>query len=199
MTPAKPALAENISWERMIRAVELVRERLVRSTGALANAAVPYAVIGGNAVMAWVNTIDPAATRNTPDVNLLVSREHFAAARATLENAGFVHDSASDAPVFLDAPGAKRHSCVRLLFACEKVRPADLLPTPGMSDAVVLEGMRIVSLQALVGMKLTAFRTIDRVHLRDMAGIGLIDATWPARFQPDLAARLQQILDTPGG
>ena len=34
----------------MIRAVQKVRERLLRATAALARANVPYAVIGGNAI-----------------------------------------------------------------------------------------------------------------------------------------------------
>ena len=47
--------------ERMVRAVEMVRERLLRSTAALEAAGVPYAVIGGNAVAAWVSKVDPGA------------------------------------------------------------------------------------------------------------------------------------------
>jgi hypothetical protein len=48
-------------------------------------------------------------------------------------------------------------------------------------------------------MKLIAWRDKDRTHLRDMIGVGLIDATWPARFPPPLADRLQQLLDNPNG
>ena len=48
-------------------------------------------------------------------------------------------------------------------------------------------------------MKLASFRLIDRVHLRDLIGVGLIDQTWPARLTPELAARLQQLLDNPDG
>jgi hypothetical protein len=48
-------------------------------------------------------------------------------------------------------------------------------------------------------MKLTSYRDKDRTHLRDLLDVGLIDATWPARFPPELAARLQQVLDTPEG
>jgi hypothetical protein len=44
-----------VSWERMIRAVEKVRERLRRAVAALEAAGVPYAVAGGNAVAAWVS------------------------------------------------------------------------------------------------------------------------------------------------
>jgi len=48
-------------------------------------------------------------------------------------------------------------------------------------------------------MKLVANRDHDRTHLRDILRVGLIDATWPARFPPELAARLQHVLDTPDG
>ena len=43
-----------LALQRMERAVEKVRNRLLRSTAALEAAGIPYAVIGGNAVMAWV-------------------------------------------------------------------------------------------------------------------------------------------------
>jgi hypothetical protein len=48
-------------------------------------------------------------------------------------------------------------------------------------------------------MKLTSYRRRDQVHLEDMLEIGLIDASWVTRFPPELAARLQHLIDTPGG
>jgi len=56
------------SWDRMIEAVEAVRERALRATAALKQAGIPYAVVGGNAVAAWVARVDKAAVRNTQDV-----------------------------------------------------------------------------------------------------------------------------------
>jgi hypothetical protein len=46
-----------VSWERMIGAVEKVRDRLLRASAALEKAGVPCAVAGGNAVAAWVSRI----------------------------------------------------------------------------------------------------------------------------------------------
>ena len=46
-------------------------------------------------------------------------------------------------------------------------------------------------------MKLTAFRDKDRVHLRDMLDVGLIDASWLARLPASLAERLQELIDHP--
>ena len=46
-----------LALERMERAVLKVRERLLRATSALETAGVPYAVVGGNAVAAWIEPI----------------------------------------------------------------------------------------------------------------------------------------------
>src|ERR1043166_6633777 len=61
-------------WERMIRAVEKVRERLHRSAAALDAAAVPYAIVGGNAVAAK----RPRRVLSNPDVlRLTVARSQY--------------------------------------------------------------------------------------------------------------------------
>jgi hypothetical protein len=60
--------------DRMVLAVERVRERVLRATSALESAGVPYAVAGGNAVAAWVATVDPSAVRNTQDGDILLRR-----------------------------------------------------------------------------------------------------------------------------
>jgi hypothetical protein len=48
-------------------------------------------------------------------------------------------------------------------------------------------------------MKLMSNRRKNQVHLLDMIGVGLIDASWPSRFSPALGARLQELLDNPDG
>ena len=48
-------------------------------------------------------------------------------------------------------------------------------------------------------MKLSAFRDKDRVHLRDLASVGLIDATWLPRLSDELRERLAEILASPEG
>ncbi len=57
----------------------------------------------------------------------------------------------------------------------------------------------LISLESLIRMKLISFRDKDRMHLRDLASVGLPDETWPARFPESLAKRLQVILDDPDG
>jgi hypothetical protein len=48
-------------------------------------------------------------------------------------------------------------------------------------------------------MKLTSFRLKDRVHMRDMIDVGLIDESWLPRLPVELAARLKELLDNPEG
>src|SRR3954447_9970222 len=116
--------------ERMVQAVEKVRERLRRATAALDAAGVPYAVIGGNAVAAWVSKVDPGAARNTVDVDLMVNRADLAAITAALVKAGFLHHELMDVHMFLDGPNGRPRDAVHILFAGEKVRAHYSVPAP---------------------------------------------------------------------
>jgi hypothetical protein len=203
--PANPELAAAqspiqygpISWERMIRAVEKVRERLNRAAAALEAAEIPYAVAGGNAVAAWVSRVDEAAVRNTQDVDILLRRDDLERAKAALAAAGFIFRHVKSIDMFLDGPGAKARDAIHIIFAGEKVSPDSLAPSPNVDEADMGGPFHIVELEPLVRMKLTSYRLKDRVHLLDMINVGLIDATWPNRFPPGLAARLQSLLDNP--
>ena len=187
------------SWERVESAVEKVRQRLLRSAAALRSAGVLYAVVGGNAVALWVSRIDEAAVRNTQDVDLLIRRTDLDRARMALEAAGFVYRHVGGMDIFLDGPGAKPREAVHLVFAGEKVRPEELLPNPDVMESEETDLFCVLSLEALTRIKLTAFRDKDRMHLRDLIDSGLIDGHWPEKFPSPLAARLQQLLDTPEG
>ena len=99
--------ATSISLDRMVSAVEKVRQRLIRATAALNSAGVKYAVAGGNAVAAWVSSVDESAVRNTQDVDILIRREDFDATKRALEKAGFVYRHVAGLDVFLDGPDAK--------------------------------------------------------------------------------------------
>src|SRR5271157_606981 len=114
-----------VGWERALMAAERVKERLRRATKALDSAGVPYAVVGGNAVAEWVARVDDEAVRNTRDVDILVRRADFAAAKTALEAAGFVYHYLWDVDTFIDGPDGKPSAGVHLLFAGEKVRADD--------------------------------------------------------------------------
>jgi len=187
------------SWDRVIQAVEAVRQRALRSTAALAAAKIPYAVIGGNAVAAWVARVDRAAVRNTQDVDILLRRADFEAAKLALESEGFVYCKVLEVDCFLDGPDASPRDAVHIVFANEKVKPKDLEVTADVSEIEKSDDYDILKLESLIRMKLTSFRDKDRVHLRDMISIGLIDTSWPDRFQSELGDRLKTLLDDPNG
>jgi len=171
-------IADVLLLDRMVSAVEKVRERLLRAANALDSAGVPYAVIGGNAVASWVASMDEAAVRNTRDVDILLRREDLARASAALESEGFVYRHVRGVDMFLDGPDSKVRDAVHVLFAGEKVHPNDFLPAPDISEAERAAFFRVLSLEALVRVKLNVFRTRDQMHPRDMLDVGLIDAFW---------------------
>jgi hypothetical protein len=191
--------AEQSLLERMVTAVERVRDRLKRATAALEAAGVPYAVVGGNAVAAWVATIDPGAVRNTQDVDILLRREDRDAAERAFAAAGFIRANVSGVDMFLDGPDPRPRDAVHVLIAGEKIRPTGLAPAPDVAESEELQGFRVLALKPLVRMELASFLLNDRVDLQDMLEVGLIDASWPARFPPELGARLQLLIDTPEG
>ena len=194
-----PLVLKPFSFEAYVDAVEQVRLRLLRATAALAAAGVDYAVAGGNAVAAWVTRVDPAAVRATQDVDILLRRDQMAAATVALESAGFVYRHAAGLDIFLDGEAGRPRNAVRVIFANEKVHEHEPVANPDMAETESAQDYRVLSLEALVRIKLTAFRDKDRTHLRDLIDVGLVDATWPARFPLELGGRLQLLLDTPGG
>lgn len=190
---------EAFVFDRMFGAVEKVRERLERACRALEDAGIPYAVIGGNAVAAWVATKDDGAVRNTRDVDLLLRDEDFDRAAEALRAVGFYRESVMDVTVFLDGPDGKPSQGVHVLRADQKVRENYVSAAPRIDQALTIDGKRIVELTELVRMKLNSYRRKDQMHLLDMIGVGLIDDRWPSRFESPLDERLQTLLDDPDG
>ena len=195
-----PMTANMTLLDRMVLGVERVRDRLMRASKALEAAGVPYAVAGGNAVAAWVATVDASAVRNTQDVDVLLRRADLETAAKALEKAGFIRRHVAGMDVFLDGPDAKVRDAVHVVMAGEKVRPEYAAAAPDVGESARpggAGGFSVVTLEALVRMKLTSFRDKDRTHLRDMLDIGLIGDSWTSRLGPKLGARLQQLIDTP--
>ncbi len=187
------------SWQRMIEAVEAVRERAIRATTALRDANIPYAVAGGNAVAAWVARVDRAAVRNTQDVDILVQRSDFDAVKQALESVGFTHYELMGIDCFIDGPDGSPRDAVHLLYAGEKVRPEYTTPSAEVTEAESTDDYDVLAIDALVRMKLNSYRRKDQVHLMDMLEVGLIDSTWLTRMPPEHAERLQQLIDDPDG
>ncbi len=187
------------SWERMIEAVEAVRERALRATAALKAASIPYGVAGGNAVAAWVARVDRAAVRNTQDVDILVRRADFDRVKQALESVGFVHQKLAGIDCFIDGPEGSPRDAVHLLYATEKVRSEYVVPSADVTEVESAGDYDVVNLPALLRMKLNSYRLKDKVHVLDMLSVGLIDASWLPLLPSVHAERLQQLIDNPDG
>jgi hypothetical protein len=182
-------------WERYLMAMDKLTDRLNRITGALTTMGVPYALVGGQAVIFWVTTKDPAAVRTTKDVDILIQREDLPKAKAAALSVGMEFFEVVDVGMFLDSNDPNPRRGVHLIWAGEKVKPEDPLPNPTIDERTELEpGKFVVLLPGLLRTKLMANRDRDRVHLRDMIDVGLIDRSMLEGLPAELAARLDALL-----
>jgi hypothetical protein len=81
-------------------------------------------------------------------------------------------------------PPAQTHlpvSWERMIRAVEKVRESLLRAVAALETAGVPYAVK------------------DRTHLRDLIGVGLLDASWISRLPAELAPRLQSLLDNTEG
>jgi len=73
---------------------------------------------------------------------------------------------------FIDGPDGSPRDAVHLLYAGEKVRPGYATPSAEVTESESAEDYDVLTLQALVRMKLNSFRRTDQVHLMDMLEVG---------------------------
>lgn len=185
---------------RAERAVEKVHERMLKTCRALEGAGVPYAVIGGNAVAVWVGSRDEGAIRNTKDVDVLLNRADLQKAEQAMASAGFDLAEVNGVTMFLEKADPVRSRAVHLIFAGERIRPSDPYPAPPIVRGIRSpDGVEAIQLRELLILKLIAFRDVDRVHIRDLLGVGLIDDALAAQVPPELRPRLESIRANPDG
>ncbi len=185
-------------WKRMERAVEKVNERLRTTVRILEEAKVPYAVVGGHAVRAWVAQVEEAALRTTRDVDILVRPIDLPAMIAAMTAAGFHHRHTSGLDMFVEHCDASARDAIHVVLVGKVERSGDE-PNPDIEPLVRTGDFQTIELETLVRMKLNAFRRRDQVHLLDMISLGMIDDSWLNRFQNQLQLRLEELLNDPDG
>lgn len=186
-------------WARMERAVERVNERLRKTVKIFEDSKIPYAVVGGHAVRAWVAQMDEAAVRTTRDVDILIRPSDLPAVIETMTAAGFHYRQISGLDMFVEDPDGSARDAVHIVLSGQMVRPDDHDPNPDVEPFETANEFRTIQFESLVRMKLNSYRDKDRVHIRDMISVGLIDESWPKRFPGELGRRLQKLLDDPNG
>jgi hypothetical protein len=132
----------------------------------------------------------------------LLRREDLPAAIQALQVAGYTHRRVASLgggamDVFLDTPEGKIRDAVHVLFAGEKPKQDALYANAEVEESEDVGEFTLISLDALVRMKLAAWRDKDRVHLRDLADVGLLDRTMVANLDATLGSRLLHILEQP--
>ena len=177
-------------------AVERVEQLLHRLTQALNDAGIDYAIIGGNAVAAWVARVDEAAVRSTKDVDVLLRREDLARVTEALRSVDLDPFEVMGVYMFLEKKNPNPKTGVHVVFAGERVRShyTHAAPDPG-ECADDREAFRLIDLRHLVEMKLQAYRFIDRAHVQDLLSVGLIDDAVREALPSDLRERLTAIED----
>ena len=140
-----------------------VQQALRRITSRLEELAIPYAVVGGMALVAH------GYMRTTDDVNLLVTPAGLAAIHAALDGLGYV-------PPFAGSKQLRDvEANTRIEFLVTGQFPGDgkpkpvAFPDPGTAG-VDIDGIRYLALPALVDLKLASgMTTVGR--LRDLADV----------------------------
>jgi hypothetical protein len=185
-------------WARMERAVEKVNERLRKTVRILEDADVPYAVIGGHAVRAWVAQVDEAAMRTTCNVDILVRPDDFPLLFDAMMSAGLHHRNVGGLDMFVEHPEASARDAIHVMMVGKVERKGEE-PNPDIEPWVRANDFRAIALETLVRMNLNSFRDKDRVYLRDMISLGLVDESWLTRYHDRLQERLRFLLDDPDG
>lgn len=182
------------SFKDYVVAVDRVEKRLRKVTAALDAAGIKHAVIEDNAVAAWVSRADPSATRSTKDVNLLVEKSDLDRITSAMSKLGFAREDLRSLVMFTDPEEPSRRSGVHLVWAGQLVRPSYVCPAPAVNESVRdSQGFNVLDLGALVRMKLTSNRDIDRVHVRDLLSVELITLSIHASLPLLLQERLKEI------
>jgi hypothetical protein len=180
------------------------KERLFKLAGMLqkiadrlAEANVPYEVVGGLAVLIHVEAADPAHSVLRRDADILIRRCDLDRVIVVSELKGFKFRYVAGVDMLLY--GDKAINAVHLLFSGEKVRPSQLTPNPPLApERKIVKGreVRVIALADLERMKLGANRDKDRVHIRCLDAAGLIKPKIERGLPRPMRARLQQVRET---
>jgi hypothetical protein len=180
----------------LFEAFELVQARQAEITRALDAAHIEYALSGSNATYAWIASLDEAAERAYRNVEFIVRPGDDSRVISVLQYLKADIECKPDRTLFRYKPGKKDRWCDCMFLSGTLLAQECTVPnikTELVSDAQVL------SLPILVRFQLERWLLDDKVDLRDMMGVGLIDYSWLERLPVQLSMRLKELLDDPDG
>jgi hypothetical protein len=192
-TASKGEVLNLVFEERLFNLVGIL-QKIARP---FSDAAIPYEVVGGLAVLIHVEEADPTHSVLTRDVDILISRSDLERVVAAAQSQGFRFRHAAGPDMLLY--GDKAVNAIHLLFSSEKVKAAQATPNPPVvPERKTIHGQQVpvIPVADLVQMKLSANRDKDRVHLRSLDAAGLITAEIERGMPEELRARLCQVRET---
>ena len=167
-----------------------------RVCGALSDTGIDYRMVGGMAVFFHVDMLDPIAARLTPGVDFAIERVDLPVVAQAVRPLGLELGYDRGLNVLAGTVYDRVRTVGHLVFVREKIRSGYCEAVPDFSQPTVTpEGFLLASVTDLVRMKLTSNRIIDKVHLIDMDGVGLITPEIENALPETLRHRLQQVRD----
>ena len=167
-----------------------------RVCGTLSDAGIKYRMVGGMAVFFHVNMLDPIAARLTTGVDFAIEPVDLPRVAEAVRPLGLELGRDRGLNVLAGKVYDRVRTVGHLVFVREKIRSGYCEPVPDFSQPTVSpEGFLLTSVHDLVRMKLTSYRIIDKVHLIDMDGVGLITPEIENALPEALRQRLQQVRD----
>lgn len=171
-----------------------VEELLRKTTAALTAAGVPYAVVGGNAIAAWVATVNPDKVRSTKDVDILARQSDLDRIAAALTTVGLIRDEVLGVTIFIDRDDPSPSRGVHVIIANELIRPRYAHPAPDVSSVdTQIAAFPVIDLASLLVMKIQSGRHIDLAHIVDLKGVGLVTPEIVAKLPADIRERLKTV------
>jgi predicted nucleotidyltransferase len=183
----------NLSFE--VRLSNLV-SLLHKITNVLEQHHLSYEVVGGMAVIVYVEESSLETTPLTRDVDVMINRADFPQIIEAAEEQGFRYRHAMGVDMLLPGNATKAVQAVHLVFSGEKTNPKQLLPNPPIRPtSKEVEGgqVKMITFEDLLSMKLSAHRLKDQVHVKAFDAAGLIDRDIEERLSEPLAQRLRYV------
>jgi hypothetical protein len=182
------------------RGAERVHEQQARTINALSSAGIKFALCGSNATYVWIASVDESGVRQFRNVEILLQRSDSEQALSHLTQCGFTGRVIEDRTFFFDRDPFLKRFANEFTFAEEPSwGRCPGFHAPNIEEIETVAGIPVVKLNSLVRLQLGRNRLDDAVDIRDLIDVGLVDQSWTAQFPPELAARLQVLLDDPEG
>lgn len=176
----------------------MVQKRQSTIVASLLKQNIAFALSGSNATYLWIENTDSSAVRLFRNIEFIINREDIEAVILALAAVELKADQRGDCVVFRSPTTKRERTSDRSYLSGELVENSDVR-IPELKTIAFLRGVPVIELETLVQFQLRRHKLDDRVDVRDLIDVGLVDQTWTSKLPPELAPRLQELLDTPDG